>query len=141
MVKRTEKTFWVSFHVSHWNLICIQVTMVAYNNFCFRNPTMVFWFGRSLSIIVYLGKIWYEDVILPKYIFFYEHWFIFLLIRILSCFKNVYDFFFEFSIIRNFSLSCKPFCLVGSAKLHCLSSQISVSLACYTLSVRHVLLS
>lgn len=78
---------------SCFSLKFIQVTMVVYNNFCFRNPAMVFWFGRSLSIIVYLGKIWYEYVILPKYIFFFEHWFIFLLIRILSCFKSVYDFF------------------------------------------------
>lgn len=51
---------------------------------------------------------------------FFVHWFIFLLIRIMRCFKNVYDFF-KFSITEISLCHVKPFCLGGSPKLRCLS--------------------
>lgn len=81
------------------------------NWYHFRNPATVLNWGKfSLSIIAYYSKICYKDFILSKCIFLFWALISFSYYQNHKLLRKMLKiYFFEFFIIRNFSLLCKPF--------------------------------
>lgn len=132
-VKRTEKTFWCFFSCFSlkFNLHSRAVTMVVYYNFHFRNPATIVLSQEKINSL--LGEKF------GMWILYCQNTFSFLSTDLFSTHQNhglfekclwFFLFFpFEFSIIKNFSLSCKTFCVGDSPNLHCLSVT-NFSLSC-----------